>query len=111
VPSEPRLLVLGVAAIPLVLLARTIAVVVPLAAMRPILSLGKLAPVTLVWGGLRGGISVALALGLPDGPARSVALAATYVVVLFSVIVQGGSIERVLGWFSRRHAVPENAAA
>ena len=51
---------------------------------------------TLIWGGLRGGISVALALGLPDGPARSIALAATYVVVLFSVIIQGGTIERIL---------------
>ncbi|MAX99650.1 MAG: sodium:proton antiporter, partial [Oceanospirillaceae bacterium] len=39
---------------------------------------------------------IALALGLPDGPARSVILAATYVVVLFSVIVQGGTIKRVL---------------
>jgi len=39
---------------------------------------------------------VALALGLPDGPARSIALAATYIVVLFSVIVQGGTVERIL---------------
>jgi len=96
IPWDPRLITLGVAAVPLVLLARGIAVVAPLAALRPILSLGQLAPLTLIWGGLRGGISVALALGLPDGPARSIALAATYIVVLFSVIVQGGTIERVL---------------
>lgn len=68
--------------------------------LRPLLSLGKLAPITLIWGGLRGGISVALALGLPEGPARSFALAATYIVVLFSVIVRGGTIERVIGWRS-----------
>ena len=96
IPWDPRLIALGIAAIPLVLLARGIAVVAPLFVLRPILSLGRLAPVTLIWGGLRGGISVALALGLPDGPARSIALAATYIVVLFSVIVQGGTIERVL---------------
>ena len=96
IPWDPRLIALGVAAVPLVLLARGIAVVTPLAVLRPILSLGRLAPLTLIWGGLRGGISVALALGLPDGPARSIALAATYIVVLFSVIVQGGTIERVL---------------
>jgi len=53
-------------------------------------------PLTLIWGGLRSGISVALALRLPDVPARSIALAATYIVVLFSVIVQGGTVERVL---------------
>lgn len=99
IPWDPRLVALGLAAVPLVLLARAAAVVAPLALLKPLLSLGRLAPLTLVWGGLRGGISVALALGLPDGPARSIALAATYVVVLFSVIVQGGSIERVL-----RHA-------
>ncbi len=98
IPSDLRLLMLGVAAIPLVLLARAMAVVAPLAAMRPFLSLGSLAPLTLIWGGLRGGISVALALGLPEAPARSVALAATYIVVLFSVIVQGGTVERVLSW-------------
>ncbi|WP_156681221.1 cation:proton antiporter [Sphingomonas profundi] len=96
IPSDMRLILLGAAAIPLVLLARGVSVLLPLAALRPFLSLGNLAPVTLIWGGLRGGISVALALGLPDGPARAFALAATYLVVLFSVIFQGGTIERVL---------------
>jgi CPA1 family monovalent cation:H+ antiporter len=60
--------------------------------MRPWLSLGRLALPTLIWGGLRGGISIALALSLPDGPARTIVLAATYIVVLFAVIVQGGTI-------------------
>lgn len=96
IPWDPRLVTLGMAAVPLVLLARVVAVAAPLTLLKPVLSLGRLAPVTLIWGGLRGGISVALALGLPDGPARSIALAATYVVVLFSVIIQGGTIERIL---------------
>jgi len=108
IPWDPRLIALGVAAVPLVLLARGLAVIAPLSVLRPILSLGRLAPLTLIWGGLRGGISVALALGLPDGPARSIALAATYIVVLFSVIVQGGTIERVLAR-ARRHE-PSQAA-
>ena len=43
----------------------------------------------LVWGGLRGGISVALALSLPAGPARDLILFLTYIVVVFSIIVQG----------------------
>lgn len=102
IAQDWRLIVLGIAAIPLVLLARTISVMGPLLAMRPLLDLGPLAPVTLIWGGLRGGISIALVLGLPDSPARSVTLAATYVVVLFSVIVQGGTIERVLAFLSSR---------
>jgi CPA1 family monovalent cation:H+ antiporter len=64
--------------------------------LRPFISLGRLAPPTLIWGGLRGGISVALALSLPAGPARSAALTATYIIVLFSVIVQGGTMGRLL---------------
>lgn len=102
ISQDWRLIVLGFATIPLVLLARAISVLGPLAALRPLRDLGPMAPVTLIWGGLRGGISVALVLVLPDGPARSIALAATYVVVLFSVIVQGSMIERVLASQSSR---------
>jgi CPA1 family monovalent cation:H+ antiporter len=96
IPWDPRFLVLGVMTIPLVLIARATAVAGLMAGLRPFLNLGRLAVPTLVWGGLRGGISIALALGLPGGPARSIALSATYVVVLFSVIVQGGTIARLV---------------
>lgn len=96
VPTEPRLLLLGALAIPLVLAARAASVLAPLAAMHPFLSLGRLALPTLIWGGMRGGISVALVLGLPDDPARPAILVASYLIVLFSVIVQGGTIGRVL---------------
>jgi len=106
IPADPRLLILGVLAIPLALLARATAVLLPLTLMRPLLNLGPLAPVTLIWGGLRGGISVALALGLANGDARPALLAATYIVVLFSVIAQGGSIERVLKRVTARNEAP-----
>lgn len=96
IAQEPRLLLIGLAALPLVLVARFLAVGVPLAAMRPVLDLGKLAMPVLVWGGLRGGISIALALSLPEGQIRTTILAATYVIVLFAVIVQGGSISMVI---------------
>ena len=110
IPSDSRLLLLGLAAIPLVLLARSLSVIGPLTVMRPFLSLGRLAVPTLIWGGLRGGISVALALGLPDSPAKPIALAATYIVVLFSVIVQGGTIARVLEWIAPSAAAAEPKA-
>ncbi len=53
----------------------------------------------LTWGGLRGGISVALALGLPQHPARPALLAVCYAVVVFTIIVQGLTIERVVRYF------------
>jgi CPA1 family monovalent cation:H+ antiporter len=104
IAPDPMLLVLGLLSIPLAIGARILAVGVPLAVMRPFLSLGKLALPTLVWGGLRGGISIALALSLPETPLRSAILAATYAIVLFAVIVQGGSIGRLIARLSRTDA-------
>jgi monovalent cation:H+ antiporter, CPA1 family len=103
IAGDMRLVLLGLIAIPLVILARIFSVWPPLMVMRPFLDMGRLALPTLVWGGLRGGISVALALSLPEGPIRTIILAATYVVVLFAVIVQGGSI----GWLVARLSAPK----
>jgi len=50
----------------------------------------------LTWGGLRGGISVALALSLPGGEARDILVTVAYVVVVFSIVVQGLTIKRVV---------------
>ncbi len=43
----------------------------------------------MTWGGIRGGISVALALSLPEGPERDIIVAVTYAIVVFSILVQG----------------------
>ncbi|MEO6432402.1 MAG: sodium:proton antiporter [Sphingomicrobium sp.] len=94
ISPSPVLLLLGALAIPLLLVARTLSVALPLQAMRTLAGWPALA--TLVWGGLRGGISVALALSLPDVTARAAVLTVTYVAVLFSVLIQGGSIARVV---------------
>jgi monovalent cation:H+ antiporter, CPA1 family len=106
ISPQPELLLAGILGIPLVLGARIIAVGAPLAVLRPVLSMGRLALPTLVWGGLRGGISIALALSLPEGDARTAILATTYVIVLFSVIVQGGSIGSLIERLSRDKAEP-----
>lgn len=85
------LLAVGGLAIPLVLAARLLSVAGPLLAWRRMLPFQSSMPV-LVWGGLRGGISIALALSLPPGPMKDILLTATYLVVLFSVLVQGATI-------------------
>ena len=53
----------------------------------------------LTWSGLRGGLSVAMALSLPRFPRHDVLLACTYAVVVFSIVVQGLTVRRVLVYY------------
>jgi len=87
----------GLLTIPVVLLARWISVSLPVLAMRRWRSFTPGAVTVMTWGGLRGGISVALALSLPaSGEARELLIAMTYVVVVFSILVQGLSVGAVV---------------
>ena len=89
-------LLIGLAAIPVVLLARTLAVAVPVNLLRFKREFSKNIVRILVWGGIRGGISVALALSLPPSANRDLIVAATYIIVIFSIVVQGLTIGRVV---------------
>ncbi|MEO8048713.1 MAG: sodium:proton antiporter [Nitrospirota bacterium] len=94
--QRPYLLA-GLVAIPLVLAARWLSVVVQVKAFSFIREFSARTITILTWGGLRGGISVALALSLPLGSARDAVVTITYAVVVFSILVQGLTINRVLG--------------
>jgi len=88
-------LLAGLAAIPLVLAARWVSVGIPISLLRLRREFSPHVVKIMTWGGLRGGISVALALSLPSGPERDVILAVTYTVVVFSILVQGLTIGRL----------------
>jgi len=88
----------GALAIPVVLLARLGSVGIPVSLMRSRREFAPRAIRILVWGGLRGGISVALALSIPSGtPGREAILTMTYAVVVFSILVQGLTIKALVG--------------
>ncbi len=87
---------LGLLAIPLVLTCRFISLSVPVTLIGIWKSFPPATIRVLTWGGLRGGISVALALALPRGMERELILSMTYVVVIFSIIVQGLSLKYLI---------------
>jgi len=82
--------------IPLVLMVRLVCVAVPVSLMKLKRSFSPNAIKIMTWGGLRGGISVALALSLPLGAERDTLLIATYAVVIFSIVIQGLTIQRLV---------------
>jgi CPA1 family monovalent cation:H+ antiporter len=90
----------GLTGILLVLICRWCSVAVPLTLMKLVRTFSKGAIMILTWGGLRGGISIALALALPDTEYRPLILAMTYVIVIFSILVQGITLKGAIRKFS-----------
>ncbi len=97
---------LAACAIPLVLVARALSIGIPIQALSFGLRFIKGTIPVLIWGGVRGGISIALALSLPYVDQRPIILTATYAVVLFTIIVQGLTLKWVI-----RRTVPSSRDA
>jgi len=95
-PTAGAQILAGLLMIVVALGARFVSVALPMALVRRTDGYGPWTNRVLTWGGLRGGIAISLALGLPQGPYRSTLVTATYVVVLFTIAVQGLTIMPVV---------------
>ena len=93
---QTGLLIAAGLAVPLALVARFISVAVPIKTVGRVDGFKEGAIRVLTWGGLKGGISVALALSLPDFEGRAAVLCSTYSIVIFSIIVQGLTVGRLV---------------
>lgn len=93
---DGKYLIAGLIAIPIVLLCRYISLMLPVNIFRKKLDFVPHTNTIMTWGGLRGGISIALALGLADHMHKDLFVVVTYVVVVFSILVQGLTIDKVV---------------
>lgn len=93
---EHGYLLAGLIMIPVVLLCRYASVIVPVLFFKKRLEFVPNTALLMTWGGLRGAISIALALGLSETMHRDLFLVITYVVVIFSIIVQGLTVGKLV---------------
>ncbi|WP_435624278.1 cation:proton antiporter [Flagellimonas sp.] len=86
----------GLLAIPIGLLCRYISLIIPVKLFQKRLDFVPNTTLIMTWGGLRGAISIALALGLTDSMERDLFLVITYIIVIFSILVQGLTVEKLI---------------
>lgn len=86
----------GLLAIPVILLCRFASLIAPITFFKKKLNFVPNTNLIMTWGGLRGGISIALALGLTETMHRELFLVITYIVVVFSILVQGLTVEKLV---------------
>jgi len=95
-PYNGQFLLAGVICIPIILIIRWLSLSIPIRLYKEKLEFIPNTGIIMTWGGLRGGISIALALTLLSDMNRDLILTVTYVVVIFSIVVQGLSIGKVV---------------
>jgi len=98
-PLTVRYYLVGTAMIPLALISRWLSVGATLTLLGPYQEIERGTVTLLTWGGLRGGISIAMALSLPPSLARDVFVASTYAIVTFSIIIQGTTVKKFISHY------------
>jgi CPA1 family monovalent cation:H+ antiporter len=93
---EHKYLLAGILGIPIMLVCRYSSLLAPITFFRKRLNFVPKTNLIMTWGGLRGGISIALALGLTDSMHRDLFLVITYTVVVFSILVQGLTVGKLV---------------
>lgn len=102
IPFNSTFILIGLFATIMVLLVRYFVLALPSYALGFHKTFAPNALLIMTWGGLRGGISVALALSLSPGPQKNLLVTITYVVVLFSLLIQGLTIEKLIKRLSNK---------
>jgi monovalent cation:H+ antiporter, CPA1 family len=95
-------ILIGLISIFIVLLSRIIVVYLPNLVFPKFTNINNKEAKLIVWGGLRGGLSIALVLSLPESEAKELLTIATYMCVVFSILVQGLTIEKVAKRLTRK---------
>ncbi len=96
IPFQLPFLYIGLIAIVVILVARFLSLTIPSFLFRFKYEFPRNTYLLMTWGGLRGGISIALALSLTEGMQRSLFVSVTYIVVLFSIIIQGLTLSKLV---------------
>lgn len=94
-PNISEQLVLGVVAIFIVLFSRMLSILIPVKSILRTNTYSRGSLIVMVWGGIRGGVSIALVLSMPAGEWKDLFLEITYIVVLFSIVVQGLTVGKL----------------
>ncbi len=101
---ERSYIICGLMAVPLITLARFVSVELPLVLLRYFRQIPNLSGFIMTWSGIRGGVSIALALSLPDSKERDLLVFMTYIVVVFSILVQGLTLENAVKWNNKKES-------
>lgn len=99
---QPTWFLVGFVAVPLVLAVRFVSVGIPIKLLDYVREFDPATIRLMTWGGIRGGISIALALSIPASVERDHILVVTYVIVVFSILVQGLTVGRAVRWAMTR---------